>query len=90
MPRRCKQSGQREELGESWEEFLAEDDEETERALRSHPEPRRWRGTSQGRSAFSWFHLRGHKSRTMPVGLRVTSWRIERFLASLGMTNLER
>jgi hypothetical protein len=33
MPRRCKQSGQREELGESWEEFLAEDDEEIERAL---------------------------------------------------------
>jgi hypothetical protein len=28
MPKRCKQSGQREELGESWEEFLAEDDED--------------------------------------------------------------
>jgi hypothetical protein len=33
MARPCKQNGQREESGESWEEFLAEDDEETERAL---------------------------------------------------------
>src|SRR4051812_2927091 len=33
MPRRCKQSGQREELGESWGESLADDDEEVEHAL---------------------------------------------------------
>ena len=33
MRRRCKQSGQREGLGESWGEFSAEDDEEVERAL---------------------------------------------------------
>ena len=54
-----------------------------------HPEPRKRQGTSQIRSAFTWFHLPAHKARTMPLGLRVTSWRIERFLASLGMTNLQ-
>ena len=87
MPRRCKQSGQREELGESWEEFSAEDDEMMSALSIGHPEPHRRRGTSQIRSAFTWLHLRAHKARMTPLGLRVTSWRIERFL---GMTNLER
>ena len=33
MPRPCRQSGPRGGSAESWEEFLAEDDEETERTL---------------------------------------------------------
>ena len=54
-----------------------------------HPEAPRRQETSQKRSAFTWFHLPAHKARMMPLGLRVTSWRIERFLASRGVTNLE-
>jgi hypothetical protein len=33
MPRPCKQTGQREDLGESLEEFSAEEDEEIERSI---------------------------------------------------------
>jgi hypothetical protein len=35
MPRRCKQSGHREESGESWGEFSADDDEEIEEIRRA-------------------------------------------------------
>jgi len=33
MPKPCKPNGLREGSGEFWEEFLAEDDEKTERSI---------------------------------------------------------